>query len=261
MVDYTEGAGFQYHTHTTYDNIGKYVFITGDPSRCEFIATFFEDSKKVAENREYVTYTGKLNGVSVSVISTGIGGPSTAIAIEELKKCGVHTIIRIGTCGGMQLNVQGGDVIIATGAIRMEGTSKEYAPIEFPAVADYYIVKELINAAKFNDIIYHVGVVECKDSFYGEVDTMNSPVGYKLVEKWNAWIKCGAIASEMESAALFIIGGIRKIRVGTVLLVLDNQEREKCNMTNNQVHDLTGVIRVAIDAMIKVIDNDNINRL
>jgi len=256
MVDYTEGAGFQYHIHTTYENTGNYAIITGDPGRCELIASYLDHPKKIAENREYVTYTGELHGISVSVTSTGIGGPSTAIAIEELYKCGVHTIIRIGTCGGMQLHIQGGDAIIATGAIRMEGTSKEYAPIEFPAVADYFIVQELVNAAKQNNMTYHVGVVECKDSFYGEVDTMNSPVAYELSNKWNAWIKCGALASEMESAALYIIGSIRKIRVGTILLALDNQEREKHNMTNKQVHDITGVIQVVIDAMTQIIDSD-----
>lgn len=256
MVDYTEGATYQYHTHLSPDTVGKYVLITGDPNRCAKIASYFTNAKKVAQNREYTTYTGILNDEQISIVSTGIGGPSTAIAIEELVRCGVHTIIRIGTCGGMQLYVEGGDVIIATGAIRMEGTTKEYAPIEFPAVPNFQVTSALIEMAKERKVIYHTGVVECKDSFFGEVDPENSPVGYELMNKWKAWIKCGAIASEMESATLFVLGGIKRIRTGAILLALDNQEREKKKLSNIQVHDISSVIAIAIDAMEKIIEED-----
>ena len=136
MVDYTEGSGKQYHTGVGPDDIGKYVIMPGDPKRCAKIAEFFDNAELVADVREYVTYTGYLEGEKVSVTSTGIGGPSAAIAIDELAKCGAHTFIRIGTCGGMQEEVLGGDVVIATGAVRMEGTSREFAPIEYPAVPD-----------------------------------------------------------------------------------------------------------------------------
>ena len=135
MIDYAEGSGKQYHTGVGPEDIGKYVIMPGDPKRCAKIAEFFDDAKLVADSREYVTYTGTLDGVKVSVTSTGIGGPSAAIAIDELSKCGAHTFVRIGTCGGMQEDVMGGDVVIATGAVRMEGTSREFAPIEYPAVA------------------------------------------------------------------------------------------------------------------------------
>lgn len=256
MVDYTEGKGYQYHIHLTQENVGKYVIATGDPGRCELISRYFDNPQHIATNREYVTYTGELLGEKVSVISTGIGGPSAAIAFEELYKCGVHTIIRVGTCGGIQLDVKGGDLIIASGAIRMEGTTKEYVPIEFPAVADYRVVQALVTAASNGKCDYHVGVVECKDSFYGEMNPSEFPVGYELAAKWEAWKKCGCLGSEMESASLFIFGAFRKCRTGSVLLALDNQEREKAGLSNVQNHDVNRPIEVAVDAIKYLIEKD-----
>lgn len=256
MVDYTEGKGYQYHIQTNPSNVGRYVILTGDPGRCEKIASKLENAEKVAHNREFVTYTGTLNGVKVSVTSTGIGGPSTAIAVEELFKCGADTFIRVGTCGGIQLEIEGGNLIIATGAIRMEGTSKEYVPIEFPAVANYEIVNSLVSSAKELGVKYHVGVVECKDSFYGEMNPREFPGGYELAYKWEAWKKCGALASEMESAALFIFGSFRKCRTGTILMALDNQEREKQGLVNRQVHNMELPIDTAILALKKIIEGD-----
>ena len=259
MVDYTEGKGYEYHIHLTKDLVGKYVIVTGDPGRCETIAQYFDDAKFVAQNREYTTYTGFLCGEKVSVVSTGIGGPSSAIAFEELCKCGVHTFIRVGTCGAIQLDILGGDIIIATGAIRMEGTTKEYVPVEFPAVADFNVVLALADAAKEKKQTYHLGVVECKDSFYGEMNPSEFPVGKELSYKWEAWKKCGALASEMESAALFIFGSFRRCRTGSVLLALDNQEREKGGLSNEQNHDVHRAIGVAISALEKLIKQDKEN--
>ena len=197
--------GLQYHIGLKEGDVGEYVILPGDPKRCEKIAKYFDDAKLVADRREFTTYTGYLNGVKVSVTSTGIGGPSASIAMEELVKVGAKYFIRVGTCGGMDLDVKSGDLVIATGAIRMEGSSKEYAPIEFPAVANYDIVTALINSAKKLNLPYHVGVVECKDSFYGQHSPELMPVNYELQNKWNAWLKLGCLASEMESAALFIV--------------------------------------------------------
>lgn len=256
MVDYTEGKGYQYHIHTTKENVGKYVIATGDPGRCELIAKHLDDSELIASNREYLTYTGKLCENKVSVISTGIGGPSAAIAFEELYKCGANTIIRVGTCGGIQLDVEGGDLIIASGAIRMEGTTKEYVPVEFPAVAHYEVVESLVSSAKKSKVPYHVGIVECKDSFYGEMNPTEFPIGGELASKWDAWKKCGALASEMESAALFIFGSFRRCRTGTVLLALDNQEREKAGLSNIQNHDIEKAIGVAVNAIKQLIEKD-----
>ena len=258
MVDYTEGTGKQYHTGVGPEDIGKYVIMPGDPKRCEKIAAFFDDAKLVADSREYVTYTGTLEGVKVSVTSTGIGGPSASIAIDELSKCGAHTFVRIGTCGGMQEEVMGGDVVIATGAIRMEGTSREFAPIEYPAVPDFDVTNALVKAAKDLDIKHHVGVVQCKDSFFGQHEPEIMPVSYELENKWQAWLRMGCLASEMESAALFIAGSFLRVRVGSCFLVVANQEREKMGLPNTQVHDTELAIKTAVEGIRNLILADQV---
>ncbi len=256
MIDYTEGAGVPYHIQTRPEDVGEYVLLPGDPKRCKLIAQFLDDAKLVADSREFVTYTGYLNGVKVSVTSTGIGGASASIAMEELYQCGARTFIRVGTCGGMQLDVKGGDMVIASGAIRMEGTTKEYAPIEFPAVADVEVVNALKQAADKLQATSHIGVVQCKDSFYGQHEPGKKPVGYELQNKWKAWIECGALASEMESAALFVVGSCLRVRVGTILLVIANQEREAAGLENLQVHETRSVVDISVEAMRILIEQD-----
>lgn len=255
-MNYSEIEGKQYHIQVGEGDVGKYVIMPGDPKRCAKIAKYFDDAKLMADSREYVTYTGYLDGVKVSVTSTGIGGPSASIAMEELVMSGADTFIRIGTCGGMQTDVMSGDVVIASGAIRMEGTSKEYAPIEYPAVADVQVVNALRQAADKLQAVSHIGVVQCKDSFYGQHEPEKKPVGYELQNKWKAWIGCGALASEMESAALFIVGSCLRVRVGTVLLVVANQEREAAGLENLQVHETRGAIDAAIEAVRILIEQD-----
>ena len=247
-MNYSENEK-QYHIQVGEGDVGRYVILPGDPKRCEKIARYFEGAKLIADSREYVTYTGYLEGVKVSVTSTGIGGPSAAIAMEELVKAGADTFLRIGTCGGMQTDVLSGDIVIANGAVRMEGTSREYAPIEFPAVPDIQIVNALIETAKKLGQNYHVGVVQCKDSFYGQHSPETKPAGYELVQKWEAWKRMGCLASEMESAALFIAAASLKVRAGTCLLVLANQEREKEGLENPVVHDTDMAIRVTVEAL------------
>ena len=256
MVDYTEGSGKQYHTGVGPGDIGRYVIMPGDPKRCEKIAAHFDNPKLVADVREYVTYTGTLDGVKVSVTSTGIGGPSAAIAIEELSKSGADTFLRVGTCGGMQLDVEGGDIIIASGAVRMEGTSREYAPIEYPAVANVDVMNAMIAGAKQLGAKYHVGVVQCKDPFFGQHEPEVMPVSYQLENKWEAWLRMGCLGSEMESAALFIAGSFLRVRVGSVLLVVANQERAKKGLPNAQVHDTEAAISVAVEAIRELIKQD-----
>ena len=253
MIDYAEGTGKQYHTGVGPEDIGKYVILPGDPKRCEKIAAYFDNPVLVADSREFVTYTGTLDGVKVSVTSTGIGGPSAAIAIEELSKCGAHTFIRVGTCGGMQEEVLGGDLVIASGAIRMEGTSREYAPIEYPAVPDVSAMNALIDAARELSIAYHVGVVQCKDSFFGQHEPEVMPVSYELQDKWQAWLRMGCLASEMESAALFIAGSFLRVRVASCFLVVANQERALKGLPNEQVHDTSSAIRTAVEAIRRLI--------
>ena len=256
MIDYTEGSGKQYHIGVGPDDIGKYVILPGDPKRCAKIAAHFENAKLVGDSREYVTYTGYLNGVKVSVTSTGIGGPSASIAMEELVACGAHTFIRVGTCGGMDPKIMGGDIVIAQAAVRAEGTSKEYAPIEYPAVATFEVIEALKNASDKLNRTSHVGVVQCKDAFYGQHRPETLPNHAELLNKWDAWCRMGCLASEMESAALFIVAGYLHVRVGSCFLVVANQERAKLGLENKQVHDTEGAIKVAIEALKDLIEKD-----
>ena len=256
MSDYMNGTGIQYHLHIKKGDVGRYAILPGDPKRVPLIAKYLDDAVEVADSREYVTYTGYLDGEKVTVTSTGIGGPSAAIAMEELFKCGTDTFIRMGTCGGIALPVMGGDVVIATGAVRMEGTSREYAPIEFPAVADYNVVSALVKAAEDLGLKHHTGVVQCKDSFYGQHEPEVMPVSYELEEKWEAWKRLGVLASEMESAALFTVAARLGARAGSDFFVVGNQEREKLGMENPKLHDTENAIRVAIEGVRNLIRKD-----
>ena len=256
MQNYSGEEGLQYHLQIRKGDVGRYVILPGDPKRCKKIAAYFENPVLVADSREFVTYTGTLDGVKVSVTSTGIGGPSASIAMEELIQCGADTFIRVGTCGGMALDVEGGDIVVATGAIRAEGTSKEYAPIEFPAVADLSVTNALVEAAKAEGCQYHTGVVQCKDSFYGQHEPETKPVSYELMNKWEAWKRMGCLASEMESAALFIVASHLRVRAGSCFLVVANQEREKLGLENPVVHDTEKAIQVAVQAIRNMIKAD-----
>lgn len=249
MINYSADKEKQYHIQVAPGEIGEIVILPGDPKRCAKIAKYFDDPVFIADNREYITYTGTVSGKKVSVTSTGIGGPSAAIALEELVRCGARTFIRVGTCGGMQTDVRSGDVIVATAAVRMDGTSREYAPIEYPAAADFEVTTALVRAAKTLGAPYHVGVVQCKDAFYGQHEPEKMPVSYELMNKWDAWVRMGCLGSEMESSTLFIAGAARHVRVGAIMLVMANQERAKLGLENPVVRDTDLCIRVAIEAI------------
>lgn len=248
--------GMQYHLQIRGGDVGKYVLLPGDPKRCAKIARYFDAPVLIADSREYVTYSGYLEGEKVSVTSTGIGGPSASIAMEELVRAGAHTFIRVGTCGGMDIEVKSGELVIATGAVRAEGTSREYAPIEFPAVASPDIVAALRRAAGKLGMTHHVGIVQCKDSFYGQHEPEIMPVDYELKQKWGAWMRLGCKASEMESAALFVVADFLRVRCGAVFLAVANQERERAGLENPVVHDTDSAIRVGIEALKEMIRED-----
>ena len=260
MSIYTE-EGVQRHLGVRRGQVGRYVILPGDPKRCEKIAAYLDGAEFIADNREFVTYTGYLDGEMVSVTSTGIGGPSASIALEELVRAGADTFIRMGTCGGVDLDVQGGDIVIASGAIRMEGTSREYAPIEFPAIADFDVVQALAVASREAKKRCHVGVVQCKDSFYGQYEPKDKPVSWELENKWEAWKRLGCLASEMESAALFVAARYLKVRCGSVFLTAGNQERVLAGLPNPQTQDTSEVIRVTVDAIRRLIRSDKAERL
>ena len=223
----------QYHIHCVEGDVGRYVILPGDPGRCEKIAALFDDARFVAQNREYTVYTGTLLGEKVSVCSTGIGGPSASIAMEELHNIGV-----------------------ATGAIRFEHTSREYAPIEYPAVANFEVTTALVQAARALGKRTQVGVVQCKDAFYGQHSPSRMPVSYELLNKWEAWKRLGVKASEMESAALFVVADALKCRCGSCFHVVWNQEREAAGLDQEMSEDTTAAVEVGVEALKLLIQAD-----
>lgn len=256
----------RFHLKIRHGDVGRYVILPGDPGRVPKIAALLDNAKQIAQNREYNIYTGTLNGEKVSVCSTGIGGPSAAIAVEELIDSGANTFIRVGTSGGIYLSVFGGDLIIAEAAIRAEGTSYEYLPQGYPSIADFEVTTALVQAAKELSTEepgnrYHVGVVHSKDSFYGETNPERSAVGDNIQSRWDSYFKCGCLTSEMECAAIYAVGLVRsvfpkKIRCGGVLTALWNAERSKRNMPDNITDDSTRGIKCAVRAMELLIEQD-----
>ncbi len=253
-----QDIGLPFHIRCKAEDIGRYCFLPGDPGRCEAIARYFDNPVHIGCNREFNIYTGYLLGEKVSVCSTGIGGPSAAIAMEELVSIGADTFIRVGTCGGIDLNVLPGDIVVATGAVRFEHTSLEYAPIEFPAVADHDICSYLKNAGTELGYRIHTGIVQCKDSFYGQHAPEKSPVSDMLFQKWESWKRLGVKASEMESAALFVVASALGVRCGSCFHVVWNQEREKAGLMMPMTENTDGAIRVGIEAMKRIIAEDKI---
>lgn len=248
MLDTTKK---QYHIAVTPADVGKYCILPGDPARCEKIASYLENPVYVGTNREYCIWNGTLCGEKVTVCSTGIGGPSTAIAAEELAACGAKVLLRVGTCGGISEKVCSGDVVIATGAVRQDGTSREYAPIEFPAVSGTNALFALREAAETLGYTYHTGVVQSKDSFYGQHSPERMPVAEELKLKWEAWKRLGVLASEMEASTLFTVGASLGIECGAVFLCVWNQERFKAGLDTdgNETHDTNRAIATAVEAV------------
>lgn len=254
-----QSRNVQYHINVAEGDIGKYCILPGDPGRCEKIAAYLENPRHISTNREYNIYNGELCGETVTVCSTGIGGPSAAIAMEELVACGAHTFIRVGTCGGIALDVKSGDVVVASGAIRQDGTSLEYAPIEFPAVADSDVLFALRQSARKLNYTLHTGVVQAKDSFYGQHSPRRMPTSQKLLYQWEAWKRLNVLASEMESGALFTVASYLGVRCGSVFSVVWNQERYDAGLDTDtdETHDTDRAIKVSIEALKQLIHGDN----
>lgn len=251
----------RFHLRVRNGDVGKYVILPGDPGRVPLIAEYLDNAEQIACNREFNTYTGYLDGEKVSVVSTGIGGPSAAIAVEELIQSGSHTFIRIGTSGGIDLKVCGGDLIIASGAVRGEGTSYEYIPKDYPAVPDFDVLTALQQAADKLSTddegnTYHVGVVQSKDSFYGEIEPQNMPVADYLESRWEGYVRCGCLTSEMESAAIFAVATARRVRAGAVFTALWNVERTKAGMKDTVCESSDRAIRCSVEAIRLLIAKD-----
>lgn len=239
----------QYHIGCTSADIGEYCILPGDPARCDKIAALLDDSHFVGQNREFRIFTGYVGDKKVSAVSTGIGGPSAVIALEELCELGAHTFIRAGTCGGISAAVAPGDIVIASAAVRQEGTSREYAPIEYPAAADFSVTLALKTAAEAQGLSFHIGTVQCKDSFYGQHRPSVMPVAAELEQKWEAWKRLGVLASEMESASLFVAAAHLSVRCGCVLTTVWNQELASPGGLQPDGENTDGAIRVSVEAI------------
>ena len=252
-----EHDGVMHHIQLKRGDVGRYVLLPGDPGRCPLIAGHLDHAEKVAQNREYTSYTGYLLGEKVSVMSTGIGCPSSAIGLEELAAIGADTFIRVGTSGGMQPYTQIGDLVITSAAVRDEGTSPQYMPLAFPAVADLDVTLALRQAAERLGVRYHVGITHSKDSFYGQRQPERMPVAEQLLSRWKAWIAGGVLCSEMEAAAIFVVSSVLGKRAGGIMLVVGNQAlpplppEEYAKRT-----DLGPLIRTAIEGVETLIRKD-----
>lgn len=250
----------QYHIALAEGDVGRYVFLPGDPGRCELIASYFDDPQKVASHREYETWTGYLEGEKVSVTSTGIGGPSAAIALEELVAIGSDTFVRVGTSGSMQEHIKPGDIAIVSAAIRDEGTSLHYLPIEFPAVADVELTQALSDAARGMGKTVHVGVSQSKDSFYGQHSPERMPVAGRLAERWTAWMGGGAICSEMEAASLYIVASVLRVRASGLMMVMGHPDQSPMSPEEWDASKVEHLLPVAIEGMREIIRRDKTSK-
>ncbi|MBL8095162.1 MAG: nucleoside phosphorylase [Anaerolineales bacterium] len=234
----------QHHIRCGVGDVGRYVLLPGDPGRVPVMAGFLDDARLVSKNREYTVYTGSLLGQPVSVCSTGIGCPSTAIAVEELAAIGADTFIRVGTSGRMQPFMEPGDLIITWGAVRDEYTSQQYLPLSFPAVANVDVTLALRAAARARGLRHHVGVSHSKDSFFGQHEPGRMPVSRELQDRWNAWVQAGVLCSEMEASTLFVVASFLRKRAGGIMIAAG---------THNPLGDLIGT---AVDAVRLLIQDD-----
>lgn len=241
-------AARQHHIHCGTGDIAPWVLLPGDPARAELIGSMLDSGVRVAANREFTTYTGLWKGSPVSVTSTGIGCPSAAIAVEELIRCGAKMLVRVGTSGSMQADVSPGDFVVATAAVRDEGTSHAYIPAEFPAVADPEIALQLRACALRRSARVHFGVIHSKDSFYGQKEPDSMPISGVLKERWTAFCRGGALCSEMESSTIFVVSNIRKARAGAICLVASSHDGKQRIGSGDLERAITSLSETALDA-------------
>jgi uridine phosphorylase len=244
----------KYHVGLAEGEVGKYVLIPGDPGRTPGIAKYLDDAREVAFSREYRTFTGSLLGETVSTISSGMGGPSVAIAVEELSELGVHTFLRVGTCGAAQPEIKMGDLVIATGSVRSEGTPNGYVPPEYPAVASLHVINVLVEAAKAEGAPHHVGIIRSVDALYSDLVPDKMPRGKQLREELEMWSRAGVLSNDMESSTLFIVARLRKLRAGTINLCVDELGAGEIHHLDPKYMDR--MLRVAVDAIRRLIEHD-----
>jgi uridine phosphorylase len=243
----------KYHVGLAKGEVGDYVLVPGDPGRTPMIAKYLDDAREVAFNREYRTFTGSLGGVPVSTISSGMGGPSVAIAVEELSELGVHTFLRVGTCGAAQPEIKMGDLVIAIGSVRSEGTPNGYVPPEYPAVASLDVVNALVDAAKASGAPYHVGLIRSVDALYSDIMPDRMP-RLHLRDELEMWSRAGVLSNDMETSTLFVVARLRKLRAGTINLCVDELGAGEIQHVDPSYMDR--MLKVAVDTVRRLIESD-----
>jgi len=244
----------KYHVGLARGEVGEYVLVPGDPGRTPMIAKYLDDAREVSFTREYRTFTGNLGGVPVSTISSGMGGPSVAIAIEELRELGVHTFLRVGTCGAAQPEIKLGDLVIAAGSVRSEGTPNGYIPLEYPAVASLDVVNSLVEAATAAGAPHHIGIIRSVDALYSDLVPDQMPRSSQLKEELQMWSRAGVLGNDMESSTFFVVARLRRLRAGTVNLCVDELGAGEIHHVDQSFMDR--MLKVAVDTIRRLIEKD-----
>ena len=244
----------KYHVGLTASEVGGYVLVPGDPFRTALIARHLEDAKEKAWSREFRTFTGRLGDTAVSTCSSGIGGPSMAVAVEELGDLGAHTFLRVGTCGGAQRGIRLGDLVVATGAVRSEGTPDAYVPREYPAIASHDVVTACVEAAAAAGVAHHLGVIRSVDALYADLTPERMPRPAELRAELELWTRAGVVANDMESSTLMVVSALRGWRSGVILLCVD--ELGAGEIQHGDPGAMDTLLRVAVDAIRRLIQKD-----
>jgi len=260
----------QYHIECDVGDVAPYVLLPGDPHRVPLVAALWDESHKVAENREHVTYTGTYKGMPITCTSTGMGSPSTAIAIEELARCGAKTFLRMGTSAGIASYVNPGDITIFDSACRFEGTTKQYVPVEYPAVAHHEIVEAAIQTVKRMDIPYHVGTSRCVDALYADRPDANTSYNGFHQHNWDYFLddlaKANVIAGDMESSAVMVLSRLFGLRGGALCVCVTSLTAEyakggELDLSKVPYHgdNISLLTQVAVNVMYQIYQNDQKN--
>lgn len=227
------------------------AIVPGDPERVEKIARLMDNPVYLASHREFTTWRAELDGKQVIICSTGIGGPSTSIAVEELAQLGIRTFLRVGTTGAIQEGINVGDVLVTTAAVRLDGASLHFAPMEFPAVADFTCTTALVDAAKAANAALHIGVTASSDTFYPgqeRYDTFSGRVVRRFRGSMEEWQSMGVLNYEMESATLLTMCASQGLKAGMIAGVIVNRTQQEIPDVATMKQAESTVIQVLLDA-------------
>ncbi|MCP1439144.1 uridine phosphorylase [Erwinia persicina] len=232
------------------------AIVPGDPERVKKIAALMDNPVHLASHREFTTWRADIDGKAVIVCSTGIGGPSTSIAVEELAQLGIRTFLRVGTTGAIQPDISVGDVLVTTGSVRLDGASLHFAPLEFPAVADFTCTTALVEAAKALGATTHIGVTASSDTFYPgqeRYDTFSGRVVSRFQNSMKEWQQMGVLNYEMESATLLTMCASQGLRAGMVAGVIVNRTQQEIPDAETMKKTESDAVRIVVEAARRLI--------